>query len=402
MEMTTPSNPTTRRRTLGLAASALVLGTGVAGCLGDDDDDANGNGSDPGDGSNDTDDSDDQDDGSDSNGGENDLGPWANPVESTATPWAELGDLEGELTIYSERTRGQIDDLFDQLESTYPDLTLHVDYGDNPLVQLEQEGENTPADVFYTQSSGSLAATKEMGLTRSLPEDILDAVDNNYRDGDGQWTGVSGRVRAVQFNTNYWSADELPDDIFEYAEDDRFEGVISTRPNSGTFRSFIIAMIVLEGEERTRDWVRSMVEEQDAVLYQSGSQQAQAVHEGEQQIALGNQYYAGRILSQHPDSPLDVTFTHDDPGCLFNVSGLAIMEPTDSPSLAAEFARHVVAAEGQEFFVDVNGEYPVVDGVEYVGDLPTLDEINPPEFDLNALADQERAIDLLRDEDMTV
>ena len=367
------AGPITNRRTfLMTAASATVVG--LAGCLG--------SGDDPFD----------------------DYGPQGAPVASNAVSWDDLGDLEGELTVYSGRRRSQIGPLFDALEEKYPDFTILTDYDDNAqqLNKLQEEGDATPADVFYTQSSGALAAMKENGLARELPDDVVGAVSDSRSDPDGTWTGASGRVRAVQYNTNHFSADELPDDIFAYAEDDRFEGIISTRPNSGAFRSFIIAMIELEGEDRTREWVRKMVDDQNATLYSSGSTMAERVESGEVHVGIGNQYYAGRIIGSDPNANLGVAFTNGDAGCLFNVSGIAIPEGADRPNLAAEFTRHVLAEEGQDFFVEVNGEYPVVDGVEYVGDLPTVDDINPPEMDLNALANVERAVDLLRDEGMTV
>ncbi|ELY46058.1 extracellular solute-binding protein [Natronorubrum sulfidifaciens] len=365
-----------RRQFLGTTAASV--GTlAIAGCLG-----GFGSGEDPFD----------------------DYGPQAAPVESSAVSWDDLGDLEGELTIYSARTADQINPLFEEIEAEYDDFEIRPDYDDegDQLASLLEEGENSPADLFYTQSSGELARLKDEALARELPEDVIDAVDDNYSDSDGHWTGTSGRVRAIQYNTDEFSAEELPDDIFEYATDDRFQDVISTRPNSGTFRSFIVAMIDEEGEDTTREWVSNMVNEQNATLYSSGSAQAEAVANGEQEIALGNQYYAGRIVGNDPDAPLDVAFTNNDPGCLFNVSGIAILEGADKPNLAAEFTRHVLARQGQEFFVDTNGEYPVVDGVDYVGSLPALDEINPLEFDLNKLSNVEHAQDLLREEGMTV
>ena len=330
--------------------------------------------------------------------------PWATPLESTAVSWDDLGDLEGTLTVYSGRKRSQIDPLFQKLETAYPDLTIDRDYDDNArqLNKLREEGDASPADVFYTQSSGALANLKRDHLLRDLPEDVVDAVPDDKSDPDGTWTGASGRVRAVQYNTEAFDDGDLPTDIFAYAEDDRFRGSISTRPNSGTFQSFIIAMLELEGEAATRDWVRSMIDEQDATLYSSGSSQAAAIQAGENQVGLGNQYYAARILNENPDAPLGVTFTANDPGTLFNVSGVGIPKSADNLGLAAEFTRHVLAVEGQQFFVDVNGEYPVVEGVEYVGAMPQLAELETPDFDLNALADVERAVDLLREEGMTV
>ncbi len=367
---------TSRRRFLGLAgATGSVAVAGCTGILGGGDD------GDPFD----------------------DYGPQGAALESSAVSWDDLGDLEGELTVYSGRTRDQIDPLFEAIEDAYDDFTINRDYDDNSaqLNKINEEGEGSPADVFYTQSSGALASLKRDGLVRTLPEDVIGAVDDNYSDPDGTWTGASVRVRAVLYNTDRWQED-LPDDVFAYAEEERFRDVISTRPNSGTFRSFIVAMIELEGEDAAREWIRAMVEDQNATLYSGGSQQAEEVNAGNQAVGLGNQYYAGRIVENDPDASIDVAFTDNDAGCLFNVSGVGILEAADRPNLAAEFTRHVLAAQGQEFFVEVNGEYPVLDGVDYVGDLPTLDEINPPAFDLNALADVERAVDLLRDEGMTV
>lgn len=189
-----------------LTATAGTLGTlAIAGCLGD--------GEDPFD----------------------DYGPQAAAAAPDAVSWDELGDLEGELTIYSARTRDQIEPLFEALEDEYSEFEISRDYNEegDQVASLLEEGESSPADVFYTQSSGELAVLKDEGLTRTLPEDVVDAVEDTYSDPDGEWTGASGRVRAVQYNTDRFDADDLPEDIFAYAEDDRFEGIISTRPNSG-------------------------------------------------------------------------------------------------------------------------------------------------------------------------
>ena len=340
-----------------------------------------------------------------------DAEPLANPVDSTAVSWDDLGELEGEITVYSGRTREQIDLVFDRLEEEYDGLEIHRDYDDNDVQvnQLEQEGDATPADVFYSQDPGALEAVHRMGLVQQLPDDIVEAVPESYREPDGYWTGVSGRVRAIQYNedrldeTPLDSWDELPTDIFEYATDDRFEGIISTRPNSGTFRGFVQAMVEMEGEDATRQWVRDFMD-QDPHLFSGGSDQAAAVEQGGDDdpiIALGNSYYAARLVNEDPDSPIRVTFTEDDPGCLFSVAGVAVTNNADDPELVAEFTRHLVAMEGQEFMMEDNGEFPVVDGVEYVGPLPGPDELDSPTFDLSQFdMELQEASELLEDEGM--
>ncbi|WP_331232947.1 extracellular solute-binding protein [Natronorarus salvus] len=403
-----------RRRFL-LAAGGAVAGIGLAGCT--DDDEGGDDAADAGDDDQGGDDHDEDDDTGDDEGAGAvaNAEPMGEAVDSTAVSWSDLGDLEGELTIYSGRTRDQIDPVFAALEEEYDGLTLNVDYDENDVQvnQIVQEGEATPADLMYSQDPGALNALEDEGVLQTLPGDVVDAVPGSFRHPDGLWTGVTGRTRSIQFNadrlaeeTDFESGDELPTDIVEYATDERFRGIIATRPNSGTFRGFIQAMVELEGEEETREWVRAMVEDQDVQLFSGGSDMAEAISRGGDDdpiVALGNSYYAARILNEDPDAPIDLAFTENDAGCLFSVAGVGVLNDVEGPELVAEFVRHLLAAEGQEFMMEANGEYPVVEGVDYVGELPDLEEIDPPEFDLSefdmALQD---ARDLLTEEGMTV
>ncbi|MFP8957700.1 ABC transporter substrate-binding protein [Natrialbaceae archaeon A-CW3] len=382
----------TRRRFLvatGVAASSLA---GLAGCLGGSDVGGNGNGN---------------------PNPVADADPLGSPVDSTAVSWDDLGDLEGVITIYSGRTRDQIDPVFDELDDRYDALELNVFHDDNDVYvnQILQEGDATPADLMYSQDPGALGELERNDALQGLPQDVVDAVPESYRDPDGDWTGVTGRVRSIMYNTERWAdfgydADDLPADIFEFETDERFQDIVSTRPNSGTFRGFIQAMVELEGEEETRGWVRGMVIDQNVRLFSGGTAQAEAINRGGDDdpiVGLGNSYYAARILNEDPDAPISVAFTENDPGCLFSVAGVGVMNEVDDPELVAEFVRHLLAAEGQEFMMDANGEYPVVEGVDYVGDLPNLEEITPPTFDLsNFDMDLREAQDLLNDEGMTV
>lgn len=323
---------------------------------------------------------------------------------SAELAWDDLDDLAGDIVVYSGRTDDQVHPLFTCLESNYDDLTIRTDYDDNQtqVNVLNQEGANSEADIFYSQSSSALAQVADATLARPLSEAITSRVPADRRDPDGRWVGTSGRVRAIQYNTDTVDPSILSDIIFDYAEDDRYVGRLATRPNSGSFRAFIAAMLELEGEARTREWIRGVVEDQGAELFSSGSQMAQAVADGDVDIALGNQYYAARLLENDPDTPIDVAFTRGDAGALFNVAGVAVLESADDPALAETFVEHLLAAEAQQFFVTVNGEYPVIDGVEYVGDLPRPEDIDSPSFDLSQLVDLGEIRSLLTEEGMTV
>ncbi len=360
----------TRRQVVLAAGAALV---GLSGCVGilDDDPDPN------------TDSHNDYD------------GPG---VTTEGTPWDELPELFGELTIYSGRREAQIDEVLRDIEAFHDDLSIEIFYDDNEahLQRIAEEGDASPADILYTQDSGTLGMLNRMERTVELTDDVLETVPENWRDPDGTWTGVSGRTRCVAYNTDAWSPDELPDDIFAYPDDERFVNEMGWRVDSGSFRAFVQAMLIEHGEDETRAFLEGML---DAGVQnnEGGSTTPQAVAAGELTIGLVNQYYVGRLVAQDPDLPISVTFTDGDVGSLFNVSGVAVLDSSDEPDLARDFVRHLLGTEGQEFFVETNKEYAVIDGVEYVGELPTLAELNPPAFDLNELAEIEPAIDLLQE-----
>jgi iron(III) transport system substrate-binding protein len=318
-------------------------------------------------------------------------------VAGTAGLAGCLGDDGDGLTIYSGRSEDQIEPIFREVEERM-DVAIEDRYGDSAgmVGQIVEEGEDSPADLFYTQDSGTLGQLKEADRTAELPDDTLETVPEAYRDPDGTWTGVSGRTRSVAYNTDEWDADDLPDDIFEYAEDERFDGELGWRTDSGSFLSFIRAMMIEYGDDETREWIEGL-QELGINGYEGGSTTPQAVADGEVSIGLVNHYYVGRLIEDDEDAPISVTFTDGDVGSLFNVSGVAPVDTADDLELAREFVETVLTDEIQELFVELNAEYPVVDGVEYVGDLPQLDELNPPTFDLNELSDVEPAQDLLRD-----
>lgn len=374
-----------RRRFLATTGVSVAAVAGLAGCLGDSDSTPIA-----------------------------DVDPMVQGIDSTAVSWDDLGDLEGEITIYSGRTADQISPVFDALEEEYDDLTVSVDYDDNDT-QVNQilEEQTHPADLMYSQDPGALNELHNNDVLQVLPDDVIDAVPGSYQHNEGYWTGVTGRTRAIQYNSDRLDEiegldnwDDLPTDIMEFAHDDRFQDVISTRPNSGTFRGFIQAMVELEGEDDTRDWVSAMADDQNAHLFESGSTQSEEINRGGDDdpiIGLGNSYYAARILNEDSDASIRTAYTENDAGCLFSVAGVGVLNDVNDAELVAEFIRHLLAEEGQEFMMDANGEYPVVEGVDYVGPLPDLEDINPPEFDLSDFdMELQDAADLIDEEGLGV
>jgi iron(III) transport system substrate-binding protein len=316
------------------------------------------------------------------------------------TSISEMPDLSGTLRIYSGRGETLVGDLVSYFDDHYPDFDPQVTYDTAQALatRIDTEGSNTPADVFYSVNAGALGFLAENGHTQSLTDDTAGLVDSRFQADDAAWTGTSGRARTVPFNSNALSESDLPDDIMSFPDElSDYEGEIGWAPTYSSFQGFVTAMIRLEGEQATREWLRGMQE----IVAQPFSDEfaiAQAVADGDLALGLTNHYYIQRVLAGRPDAPLSTGFTEGDAGAVFNVAGACRLGASDSAEQADLFVRHLLSAEAQEYFAIRTFEYPLVPGVDPVGRLPTIDELNVPDIELSALSDLDQTVQILRDE----
>jgi len=264
----------------------------------------------------------------------------------------------------------------------------------NTIVEETTAGES-PADIFWAIDAGSIGIVAENDATVSLPDELVEVVPDTFHPTD-EWVGTMGRARSIPFNTNEFDAADIPSDIFEFAADDRFDNAMGWAPTYGAFQSFVTAMRLINGENEAREWLNGM-QEYDIGTYDNELVVANRVADGELSAGFGNHYYSRLVYEERPDAPLDLAFTQGDAGSLINCSGTEIIRGTQNEQLAVDFIHHLLSIEAQEFLTTRGYEYPLLPSVPPVGDLPTIDELNPPEFDLAQLADLEPTLQLMRD-----
>jgi len=307
---------------------------------------------------------------------------------------ADLPALEGELTVYSGRGEFLVGELVGSIDDLYDDLDLTVRYGGSTdlVNQIVNEGEGSPADVFYSVNAGALGALADEGRTQALPADVTETVREEFR--TEQWVGTSGRARTVPYNTDEYDESELPDDIMAYPEE--FDGDLGWAPSYGSAQAFVTAMRILEGEDPTREWLEAMVE-RGAATYPDEFRTCQEIADGQIDAAFTNHYYIQRVLDGNPEAPIATAFTEGDAGAVFNVAGAAVVDTASDADLASNFVRHLLSAEAQDYFARSTFEYPLIPEVEPIGDLPTIDELDVPDIDLSELSNLEPTIDLMRE-----
>lgn len=367
-----------------LAASALGATTATAGCLnsilGDDEE----SGQDVGLG--------------DFRGS----GPFASGrATPEGTSMDDLDDLSGSLSIYIGGGEGGLyRGLIELLQQKYPDFDASLKSAPstqlaNTIIQEKNSGQSR-ADVFWSIDASSLGLVANEGYAMNLSSAVTDPVPAELQDSDGRWVGVAGRARAIPYNTNEFSESDIPTSVSEFANQDAFSGAMGWGPTYGAFKSFVTAMRLMDGPDATRQWLQGMLD-QNVEEFRDEFFVSRGVATGAISAGFANHYYALRVKAAREDPPIDLAFTENDAGALVNVSGIEAIEGTQNADLAELFAQHLLTAEAQEFFATRAYAYPMISGVQPVGDLPTIDELNPPSLDLTELSDLDPTLELMRE-----
>jgi iron(III) transport system substrate-binding protein len=305
---------------------------------------------------------------------------------------------EGALVVYSGRSEELVGPLFEQFEEE-SGIEVQVRYGDTAelAATVLEEGENSPADLFFAQDPGALGALTDEGRFRPLAQDVLDRVPERFRSPEGVWVGTSGRTRVVAYNTEELSEGDLPDSIFGFT-DPRWEGRIGWAPTNGSFQAFVTALRVLEGEERARAWLEG-IQANDPFVYPDNASALEGVASGEVKVAFVNHYYLYQALEeQGEDFPARNHYLKNgDPGALVLAAGAGILDTAQNPEAAQSFLEFALSEEAQRYFADETYEYPLVDGVEPAKDIVPLSEIESPNVDLSNLDDLQGTLELLQE-----
>ena len=305
-----------------------------------------------------------------------------------------------ELVIYSGRSEGLVDPILQRF-ARETGIDIRVQYADTSELTptLLEEGGNTPADVFFSQDAGALAALAGENLLADLPDDALDHVSERFRDPDGRWVGVTGRARVIAYNTDKVTEDDLPESVFDVT-DPKWRGRVGFPPTNASFVAFVSALIESAGRERTKEFLEQL-EANDAKRYDNNVLALEAVADGEIDLALVNHYYLHAEFKDDPDAPLANHYPGQSPGgegTFVNVAGVAILANTDQPEAAQKFVRYLLDVEAQEYFRDETSEYPLRDGVDPIDELPPLDDLVTIDVPLTQLGrDLEASTELLKE-----
>jgi len=302
----------------------------------------------------------------------------------------------GSLVVYSGRSESLVGPIIEQFaEASGVDVSVKYGGTSELAATLMEEGDNSPADVFFAQDPGGLGAVSDM-LT-ALPEDLMSIVPEWAQSPNRNWVGISGRARVVVYNNENVTDAELPSTLQDLT-DPQWKGRIGWAPGNASFQTMVSAMRADWGEDATRQYL-SDIQANEPKIYPKNTPIVAATAAGEVDVGLVNHYYLHRFLQEEGEdfAARNLFLKSGGPGSLVMVAGAGIIEGAENQENAEKFLRFLLSKVAQQYFAGQTFEYPLVDGVTTHRLIPPIDELNGLDIDVADLADVAGTQALLRD-----
>jgi iron(III) transport system substrate-binding protein len=245
--------------------------------------------------------------------------------------------------------------------------------------QIVQEGQASPADVFLTENSPSVALVDSAGLLEKLPEEVLNKVPANFRPSNGHWIGIAARSTVFVYDKRKLKEADLPKSLMDLA-DPKWKGRWAASPAGADFQAIISAVLQLQGEAKTVEWLKAM--KTNAQIFRGNSAAMKGVNDGLAEAAVIYHYYYYGDQAKTGENSKNVGlhfFRNKDPGAFVSISGGGVLATSKNKPAAEAFIRWIVGKGGQQVLREGDSyEYAISTGAKSNDKLVPLEELNPP------------------------
>ncbi|WP_371195485.1 Fe(3+) ABC transporter substrate-binding protein [Glaciecola sp. SC05] len=298
-----------------------------------------------------------------------------------------------EVNVYSGRQEALIKPLLDKFTSqTGIKVNLVTGSGDALISRMQAEGELSPADLIIMADAGRLVRANQLGLLQDINSDeILRHIPASLRADDNHWIALTKRARPIMYvkgKTDPYSISSIAD-----LTDARFAKQICIRSSGNIYnQSMIASLIILDGEQQTLEWAKGIVNNLARSPKGGDRDQINAMVAGECSIAIANTYYLGGMLTSDDPATRAVAQQvgviwpdQDANGTHINISGAGITKYAPHKAQAQALLSFMLEQESQQWYAEVNHEYPIIEGVKWSDELASFGQFDAQKVDLETM-----------------
>ncbi len=289
------------------------------------------------------------------------------------------------LTLYSAQHQQTTDALIAAF-TKQTGIKVRVDNNDEDVLtaQINQEGDLSPADVFYTENSNWLEQLNDQGLLAKVAHSTLANVPKVDSASNGDWVGVSARISLLVYNTSKLEPSQLPKSVMELA-DPQWRGKIEIAPSETDLWPVVSSIARTKGHLAALHWLIGLE------LNAAGNDNVpdnetitSDVSQGTTDLGLINHYYYYRLLAEVGKGAIKANiayFAPHDPGYVEDISGVGILKSSKHQAAAQKLVSFMTSRTGQKALAQSDSfEYPIHKGVAASPELTPLSKLQPTSF----------------------
>lgn len=294
-----------------------------------------------------------------------------NPLATTfgIAPASAQEGSDRVVNVYSYRSRFLTQDIFAAFTERTKIKVRLVSAKEGLVERIAQEGQNSPADVLISNDSTRLFQAKEQNITNPIDDNTFagNKLPNHLRDKERHWFALTRRARIL-----YVAEDRLGNEKIRRYEDlslPQWKGRVCTRSFNHDYNlDLVSAILIHNGRKKAEKWLYGLRDNLSRKPQGNDRAQIRAVSEGICDIAIGNSYYYGIMLSDPKQENWTENVTpifpnQNDYGTHINITGMALMRNAPNRNEALELMSFLLSFEAQSSFAQKNYEYPALDGV---------------------------------------
>lgn len=280
-------------------------------------------------------------------------------------------DIGNVLNVYSYRQEFLVNPLIEAFEKE-TGIDVKIVFAQEGLVQrLKAEGMNSPADVILTADINRMEEFQGENLLQPVTSDTLSAnIPAQYRHPDGLWYGLTMRARVIYAHKTRVKPGEA--DTYEDLALPHMKGRVCARSGKHPYNiSLLASIIAAKGIDEAQAWLQGVKDNLARRPQGNDRAQVKAIKEGECDVAIGNSYYFGKMLTndEKPEekewaAAVNLIFPNQsDRGAHVNVSAAAVTQSAKHQDTAIKFLEFLSSDNAQRIFAAENFEYPLKEGI---------------------------------------
>lgn len=298
----------------------------------------------------------------------------AAPPATAITPeLIEAAKKEGKVTYYTAMDLSVAEPMAKAFEAKYPGIKVAVERtgAERLFNRIGQEvGSNIRrVDVANSSDAAHFIVWKRQGwLEPFLTPDMAENLPADQRDADGAFVNQRTHLSAIAYNTKLVKPEDVPKGFVDLLDPKYTGKLVKGHPGySGTIMTATQQLAKALGWEYFEK-----LSKQKVLQVQSATEPPKRIEAGERAIAVDGSDYLF-WMARERGSPIEVVHAVEGTPQISNP--MAIFKASPNPNAARLLVGWIMSPEGQEFIVNVSGQYPANKLVKAKAGRPALASI---------------------------